>query len=305
MQVINKGFKNFFEFILAPLVIFITALLIFLFFNWLFSGETSTEKLLIELTTIKSAKRWRIAYDLATIPKHLNYIKNNSSAYIPISNTLKEILSQYSYTPQSGREQTKKFTEYLIYLLSFCNHSAVNLFLKENLLSPDNSFLNVTILAIGNTKRVELVDDIIKIYDKASLDTQVVILYVLGLLHTQEGMKLLIKEFDSNDNLKKLNSAFALARIKEKIVLPYFMQLLKNENYKTLEIKDKGITRRINEAEEVSIVENILKSLSNYDDKDIEGFKDILLELERKVKHFIIQRQIKGLRFRLEGYGRR
>ncbi|MFN7181440.1 MAG: hypothetical protein ACK4NF_02025 [Planctomycetota bacterium] len=301
----NKGFKTFIEFFLAPLAIFITALTIFLFFNWLFSKETNTQKLLTELNSAAIHKKWRIAYDLATNRKHLDYIRNNSTGYLTIHRMLKDMLIQYPYIPASEKESATRFIEYLIYLFSFCNNSEVNTFLRENLLRPDNNFLNVTILSIGNTKRTELVEDIIKIYTQAPEDTQLVILYVLGILPTPEGKKILMKEFYSNNTLKKLNSAFALARIGEKSVLPYFKHLLEKENYKLLEISEKGILRKINEQEERYIIENILKSLTNFNPEQLEELKETLIELESKTKYFTIRRILKELILRINKNGRR
>lgn len=294
----NKGLKSFFEFTLAPLLIFSVALLMFLFFSWLFSKESNTEKLLGELQSSTSRKKWQIAYDLAINKKHLSFIKDNTNAHKIISTTLKETLAQYSNAPINDKDDTGKFIEYMIYLLSYCNNNDVNDFFKENLLTKDNSFLDIAILAIANTKRVELTSTILDLYQQVSPDIQIRILFVLGILpQTEQSKQVLLKEFYSVNNLKKLNSAFALARSQEKIVLSYFQHLLENENYKQLEINDKNGTRKINEEEEISILSNILKSIRFFAPEQLHNFTELISKLETKTKHFTIRRLCKELIF--------
>ncbi len=293
----NKGIRNFFEFTLAPLLIFVIALLIFLFFNWLFSKESNTEKLLEELQSPVNRKKWQVAYDLATSNKHLRFIRNNTNAYKIIRDTLKKALTDYANTTANNKDDMEKFIEYMIYLLSYCDNSDVNIFFKENLLTKDNNFLEIAILAAGNTKRTELTPIILELYPHVPYNIQLRILFVLGILQTGQSRQLLLKEFHSVDTLKKLNSAFALARSKEKIILPYFQQLLQNDNYKQLEINDKNGIRKINEEEEISILSNILKSIRYFEPEEVYNFKELISKLETKTKHFTIRRFCKELIF--------
>lgn len=301
----NKSIKSFFEFTLAPLLIFIIALSIFLFFNWLFSKESNTEKLLEELQFSMSRKKWQVAYDLATNKKHLDYIKNSVRAYNIVSDLLKKALEQYPSIAPPQKDDMVRFIEYLIYLLSYCNNEKVNSFFRENLLKRYNDFLDVAILAIGNTARVELTPDLVELYPQVPSNIQIKILFVLGILQTPEAKQLLLKEFYSEDTLKKLNSAFALARTREKIVLPYFEYLLMEDNYKKLQIKDADGIRVINEQEEISILGNILKSIRFFKPEEVKNFAGLISELESKTKHFTIRRLCKEMIFWINNDGRK
>lgn len=301
----NKGFKSFIEFTVAPLLIFVTALVVFLFFNWLFSKEKSTEKLLRELQTPMSRNKWQVAYDLAVNEKHLHFIRNNSDAYNIISGTLKKALVQYDNVPVEEKEDIGKFIEYMIYLLSYCSDNRVNNFFRENLIKKNSNFLGTTILVIGNTKRIELLPTILELYSQVPLDIQLKILFVSGILQTEEAKQLLLKEFQSINTLKKLNAAFALARMKEKIVLPYFEHLLRDDNYKKLEISDLEGVRNVNEKENMAVVGNILRSLRFFNPEEVYNFVPIVSEIETKIKDFTIRRLCKEFIFSVKGNGRK
>jgi hypothetical protein len=301
----NKNVKTFFEFTFIPLIITILALSVFFFFNWLFSKEKDTLKVLSELKTVVRLGKWQVAYDLATNKRHIEYIRHNKEAFAIIKSALEEALENFGNPSQAKNENLRQFIEYLIYLLSFCAHPEVDSFIRDKLLKPDNKFLNITILAIGNTKRTSLGKDILNIYSSVDIPTQYTILYVLGLLEVREARELLKKEFYSADVFKRLNASFALARFKDKEVLPYFKELLGDEDHLKSKIADKNSQRFSNETEIQDILKNILVSLAFYPDEEIKEFLPLLSEVERKINNFTIKRLVKELIIRVNSNGSR